>query len=172
MGALCVSCLLSSSPTQAQQFGRIDDTQSNVAYFYHAQPGEATVQVSVWGTIPRPGIYEVPDSTDLDKLLTMAGGAPVGARQENRDPATIMVRVYRPGENAAAEADSERTLLFESNLNKMLNGMASYPTFRDDDIVVVETIRPRQRFTWRDAISVLSSVGTLTLLTLRIFARR
>lgn len=172
IGALCVSCLLSSPSTQAQQFGRIDDTQSNVAYFYHAQPGEATVQVSVWGTIPRPGIYEVSDSTDLDKLLTMAGGAPVSAREENRDPATIMVRVYRPGENAAAEGDSDRTLLFESNLNKMLNGTASYPTFRDDDIVVVETIRPRQRFTWREAISVLSSIGTLTLLGLRLFGRR
>ena len=172
IGVLCVSCLLASSPAEAQRFGRIEDTQSNVAYFYHAQPGEATVQVSVWGTIPRPGIYEVPDSTDIDKLLTMAGGAPVGARQENRDPATINVRVYRPNSTTDSSPESDRALLFESDLGRMLDGSVGYPTLRDDDIIVVETIRPRQRFTWRDAISVLSSVGTLTLLALRIFDRR
>jgi hypothetical protein len=176
VGALCLLIALIGfldAPTaHGQRFGRIEDTQSNVAYFYHAQPGEATVQVSVWGTIPRPGIYEVPDSTDLDKLLTMAGGAPVEPRQANRDPSTIIVRVYRAdGENVPNET-SDRALIFESELDKMLKGNVMYPTFRDDDIIVVETIRPRQRFTWRDAISVLSSVGTLTLLALRIFDRR
>jgi hypothetical protein len=175
-GTLCLLVALIGfldAPTaHGQRFGRIEDTQSNVAYFYHAQPGEATVQVSVWGTIPRPGIYEVPDSTDLDKLLTMAGGAPVEPRQANRDPSTIIVRVYRAdGENVPNET-SDRALIFESELDKMLKGNVMYPTFRDDDIIVVETIRPRQRFTWRDAISVLSSVGTLTLLALRIFDRR
>jgi hypothetical protein len=66
----------------------------------------------------------------------------------------------------------ERTLLFESNLDDMLTGQVSYPTFLDNDVIVVEAIQPRKRFTWRDAISVLSSVGTLTLLALRIFDRR
>lgn len=148
-----------------QGFGRIEETQSNVAYFYHARPGEATVQVSVWGTVARPGIYEIPDSTELDKLLTMAGGAPMEPRQENREASKVMVRMYRP------EGDGERSLLFESNLDAMLAGDVTYPTLRDDDIVTVETIRPRGRFTWRDALSVLSSVGTVTLLALRIFDR-
>ncbi|PEN12633.1 hypothetical protein CRI94_14050 [Longibacter salinarum] len=169
---LLFACLLSTADASAQRFGRIEDTQSNVAYFYHAQPGEATVQVSVWGTIPRPGIYEVSDSTDLDKLLTMAGGAPVEPRQAKRDPATITVRVYRPNSTTGTSPESDRTLQFEAKLDEMLNGSVVYPTLRDDDIIVVETILPRQRFTWRDAISVLSSAGTLTLLALRIFGRR
>jgi len=157
---------LMADPAHGQRFGRIDETQSNVAYFYHAQPGDATVQVSVWGTIPRPGIYEVPDSTDLDKLLTMAGGAPLEARQENRDAATINVRVYRP------TPDSARSVLFASSIEEMLSEDTTYPLLRDDDIIVIETIQPRRRFTWRDALSVLSSLGTLTLLGLRIFDRR
>lgn len=171
-----VALLLAPIDVQAQRFGRIEETQSNVAYFYHAQPGEATVQVSVWGTIPRPGIYEVPDSTDLDKLLTMAGGAPVEPRQENRDPATITVKVYRPdaspSTHLAQNRALDRTLLFSAELDAMLSGTVAYPVLRDDDVVVVEVIKPRRRFTWRDALSVLSSVGTITLLGLRIFDRR
>lgn len=157
---------LMAGPAAGQRFGRIEDTQSNVAYFYHAQPGDATVQVSVWGTIPRPGIYEVPDSTDLDKLLTMAGGAPLEPRQENRDAATVNVRVYRP------TPDSARSVLFASSIEAMLSEDTDYPLLRDDDIIVIETIQPRRRFTWRDVLSVLSSVGTVTLLALRIFDRR
>ena len=48
----------------AQEFGRLEKMKerTNVAYFYFAEPGAATVQVQVQGTVPRPGIYEVPDS--------------------------------------------------------------------------------------------------------------
>ena len=149
---------------QGQAFGRVEETNSNVAYFYHARPGEATVQVSVWGTIPRPGIYEVPDTTDLDKLLTMAGGAPLEARREGREAPAITVRVFRPEQN-------DRAKIFEQSLERMLRGQSSYPALRDDDIVVVETVRPKQPFGWRDVLSVASTLGTLTLLALRIFTR-
>lgn len=147
-----------------QAFGRVEETKSNVAFFYHARPGEATVQVSVWGTIPRPGIYEVPDTTDLDKLLTMAGGAPLKARQEGRKPPRITVHVYRPGEDG-------RTQIFERRLETMLSGDVQYPALRDDDIVIVETVTFDRPFGWRDALSIASALGSLTLLALRIFTR-
>jgi len=164
VGVLGLLVFLPVEEVQGQAFGRVEETESNVAYFYHARPGEATVQVSLWGTIPRPGIYEVPDTTTLDKLLTMAGGAPVKARQENRDPPTITVRVYRTG------ADG-RTQIFESQLKDILEEDLQYPDFRDDDIVVVETVNPRAPFTWRDLLSLASTLGTLVLLGLRIFDR-
>jgi len=164
VGVLGLLVFLPVEEVQGQAFGRVEETESNVAYFYHARPGEATVQVSLWGTIPRPGIYEVPDTTTLDKLLTMAGGAPVKARQENRDPPTITVRVYRSG------ADG-RTQIFESQLKDILEEDLQYPDFRDDDIVVVETVNPRAPFTWRDLLSLASTLGTLVLLGLRIFDR-
>lgn len=161
---LALVVTIGTETAQAQGFGRIAETESNVAYFYHARPGEATVQVSVWGTVPRPGIYELPDTTDLDKLLTMAGGAPMEARQEGREPPRITVRLYRP-------QGGERARIFEAPLERMLEGEAQYPALRDDDIIVVETVRSQQPFTWRDALSVVSSLGTLTLLALRIFDR-
>lgn len=149
---------------RGQAFGRVEETKSNVAYFYHAQPGQATVQVSVWGTIPRPGIYEVPDTTDLDKLLTMAGGAPVQSRQEDRKPPRITVRVYRPDAGG-------RTKIFEARLEKMLQGTSSYPALRDDDIVVVETVTFKRPFGFLDALSVTSTIASLALLGLRLFDR-
>lgn len=149
---------------QAQGFGRVAETKSTVAYFYHARPGEPTVQVSVWGTVPRPGVYEVPDTTDLPKLLTMAGGAPLEARVENRDAPTITVRVFRP-------SDDGRSKIFERQVEQMLTGPAQYPALEDDDIVVIETVRPKQPFGWRDVLSVASTLGTLVLLGLRIFTR-
>lgn len=155
---------LLSVPAFGQAFGRIEDTKSNVAYFYHAQEGQATVQVSVWGTIPRPGIYEIPDTTRLEKLLTMAGGAPLEARQENRKAPRITIRVYRPTE-------SGRSQIFESRLQTLLEGSPDNPRLRDDDIVVVETVTFQRPFGWRDVLSVASTLGTLTLLALRIFER-
>jgi hypothetical protein len=165
--ALCLLLLaaaVGTTPAYGQAFGRVEETKSNVAYFYHARPGEATVQVSVWGTVPRPGIYEIPDTTDLDKLLTMAGGAPLEARTEGREDATITVRVYRPEQDG-------RSQLFEAPLERMLQGNTSYPALRDNDIVVVETVRPKQPFGWRDVLSVASALGSITLLALRIFTR-
>jgi len=161
---LCMGGVVAPTEAAAQAFGRVEETNSNVAYFYHARPGEATVQVSVWGTIPKPGIYEVPDTTALDKLLTMAGGAPVKARQENRDPARITVRVYRPSPDG-------RSQIFESRLETLLEGNPRYPDFQDDDIVVVETVNPKPPFTWRDVLSLTSTLGTLVLLGFRIFDR-
>ena len=157
---------MSGSAAYGQAFGRVEETKSNVAYFYHAKPGEATVQISVWGTVPRPGIYEVPDTTDLDKLLTMAGGAPLEARQEDRDEPTITVYVYRP-----QQGQEEKAKIFESKLDRMLQGQVTYPALRDNDIVVIETVNPDKPFGWRDVLSVASTLGTLTLLALRIFTR-
>jgi hypothetical protein len=94
----------------------------------------------------------------------MAGGAPLEARQENREAPTITVRVYRP------ETDG-RNKIFQAELDRMLQGNPPYPSLRDNDIVVVETVRPKQPFGWRDVLSVVSTLASLTLLGLRIFTR-
>lgn len=112
------------------------------------------------GTVPRPGIYEVSDSTDLNKLLTMAGGAGLQRRPENRDRPEILVRVYRP------EAQG-RTLLLEASYEQLLSGEKQFEAFRDNDMLVVETIEQRN-FTWRDALSLTSTALSLTILVLRI----
>ena len=146
-------------PVHAQEFGRIQDTKTNTAYFYYAKPGEATVQVAVWG-VPQPGLYEIPDSTDLDRLLTLAGGIPMQTRQEGRKPPRITVRLYRPER-------SRQDPLLEARIQKILQGEIDAPHLRESDIVVVETVQPSQ-FTWQDGLSILSTAASLALLFLRI----
>lgn len=156
---LCV-LVVGPAAVHAQEFGRIAETETNVSYFFFARPGQATVQVSLWG-VPRSGIYEIPDGTDLDKLLTMAGGAPIGTRQENQDPPRITIRLYRPSE-------SREDPVLEVRLEKMLAGDVTYPILQDDDIIVVETVQPVQGFTWRDGLSLVTTTASLTLLVLRL----
>lgn len=169
----CVLCLVAlglggvvAPPALAQEFGRLQEMKerTNVAYFYFAKPGEATVQVQVQGTVPRPGIYEVPDSTDLNKLLTMAGGAALEPRPENRERPKITIRVYRP------EAQ-RRSPLVDASYETLLSGERQFRNFRDGDVVVVETIQQRG-FTWRDILSVSSTLFSLALLVVRIIRLR
>lgn len=165
-GALCAWVLLGGAgvqPVQAQEFGRIAETETNAAYFFYAQPGEATIQVALWGA-PQPGLYEVPDSTDLGRLLTLAGGIPMQERQENQKPPRITVRLYRPEQ-------SREEPLVETRAQRLLQGEVSAPQLRENDIVVVETVQPTQ-FTWQDGLSILSTAASLTLLVLRILRFR
>jgi len=161
-GTLLATLLLglaSAAPVQAQEFGRIQETETNTAYFYYAQPGEATIQVAMWG-VPQPGLYEVPDSTDLDRLLSLAGGIPMQTRREGRKPPRITVRLYRPEQ-------SRQDPLLEARVNDLLQGEVDAPQLRENDIVVVETVQPTQ-FTWQDGLSIVSTAASLTLLVLRI----
>lgn len=150
----------------AQELGRLQEMkeQTNVAYFYFAKPGTATVQVQVQGTVPRPGIYEVPDSTDLNKLLTMAGGAALEPRPENRDRPEITIRIFRPTAQGRAR-------LMEAPFEQILAGEEQFQTFKDGDILVVETVNQRS-FTWRDALSFTSTGLSLALLVVRILQIR
>ncbi len=160
--ALVVAGSVGLAPAvQAQEFGRLQEMKdrSNVAYFYHAAPGEATVQVSVWGA-PRPGIYEVSDTTALDELVTMAGGIPLEPRPENQKRPEITVRLYRPKATG-------RTLLFEAPFEEILSGEEQFEGLKDSDILVVETVEQTQ-FTWRDALSFSSTALSLGLLVVRI----
>lgn len=157
-----IAVLSGPEEVQGQAFGRIEETESNVAYFFHARPGEATIQVSLWGTIPQSGIYEVPDTTNVNKLLAMAGGIPAEARRKQQKAPQTTVRVYR-------QTQGERSKIFEARLSEMLE--SKVPILRDNDIVVVETVTFRTPFDWRDMLSVLSTLGTLALLALRIWDR-
>lgn len=146
---------------QAQEFGRLQEMKdrSNVAYFFHAAPGEATVQVSVWGA-PQPGIYEVSDTTALDELVTMAGGIPLEPRPDNQKRPEITVRLYRP-------KDTGRSLLFEAPFEDILSGDEQFRGLKDSDILVIET-EQQSRFTWRDLLSFTSTGVSVALLIVRV----
>ncbi len=162
--ALWITSGAAASLATAQSLDRLQETETSVAYFYHARPGDATVQISVWGTIGNTGIYEIPEDTQLDKLLTMAGGAPIDARQRGQDPDDIRITLYR------ADESGNRTVVYEEPLQDLVEN-PEYPALQDDDILVVELERARTPFRFRDILGIVSSLASLTLLGLRIFDR-
>jgi hypothetical protein len=153
-----------TAPATAQEgssYERIDETRSTVAYFFHARPGVPTIQVSVWGTVPRPGIYEVSERTSLGRLMTMAGGAPIEARSENEE-AKITIRLFREQEQGGRE------MLYKAPLQDLLRDTEAYPSLNDGDVLVVET-EVERGFDWRDVLSVIGSLGSLALVVERLF---
>lgn len=48
-------------------------------YVYLGETGELQVKVSIWGEVKSPGLYSIPDRTDLATLLSLAGGPSDGA---------------------------------------------------------------------------------------------
>ena len=151
----------------AQDYNRIAETQSNVpAYFFHARPGEAITEVYVMGTVGAPGLYYVAQGTDLEQLLALTGGASTGAI-DARDSVSVTIRLFRP-------EGEQRRLVYEEAMADFVRQTQAPPTLRSGDVVEVGTLlypyEPPERRTpfWRDALSVVTTLGSLALLVLRI----
>lgn len=148
----------------AQTFGEVEERRStSQAYFVHVLPGEATVVVSVWGTVQRPGTYEVSAGTDMGEVLSLAGGpilAPLRQVADTDVDREVRVRLYR----VAGEA---RTMLYDAPLAEMVSAPGAYPTLADGDVVEVQTNETElRRWTWRDSLTVGSlAVTTLSVVT-------
>ena len=150
-----VLALSLSTPAQAQRFERPEDLNTNVTTYYHfAQPGETTIQVFVLGT-GLPGLYQIGEDTDLGSLFILAGGSGLD-RQQAGVRRRVTVRLFK-------ETMPQRTLAYEATLADLLATPGTYPALEDRDILQVEIIEKR-RFSWRDGLVILTSLGTLALI--------
>lgn len=166
--ALLLLAVSISNPAKAQEFGRINDMiATGTAYYVFAQPGEATVQVIVLGSVAAPGIYELGISVDLGQLLALSGGPPLtettGATVSTN---ATTVRLFRKG-------TGRRDLVYEAPLDLLLTEPDLYPSLQDGDVFTVETItRQTQRFSWRDGLTIFSSALTAAILIDRLSSGR
>ena len=148
-----VLLLLSSDVVLAQNFGRVEQTESTSPNYYsYYQPGFATVQVHVIGSVPSPGLYEINEGTDLGVLMALAGGPSMDIR-ESRARRRIELRLFRGGETPIFQVD-----LADSSVNP-----DSYPVLEEGDVFRVDVI-DRTRFSWRDALQIATaSLGVIFL---------
>lgn len=148
--------ILVSQAVSAQEVGRIEQVEANTPpFFYFLQPGEATTQVYIWGSVLNPGLYEVGTSIGLEQLLTLAGG-PLLAPREHNVRQEITVRVYREGPEGRAQ-------IFEALIDELVQAPTRVPVLQDSDVVTVETVTFRPSFTWRDALSIATGLAAVAL---------
>lgn len=151
-----------AAPAVAQNFGQIEDRQTNVpAYFFHVLPGEATMRVYVWGTVAAPGVYEIAQNRDLAEVLALAGGPRADAIRGNSRIETT-IRLYRM-------EGATRTLVYERLVEEMVGEPGSYPPLNEGDVIQIET-REFPPFTWRDAITIAGGVAVSLLAIERMIA--
>ena len=158
--ALILAFALAPAAIAQPTFGTVEDRQTNAqGYYFHVLPGEATKEISVWGTVRLPGTYVVGAGADLSQVLSLAGGPMLGPLPD-RTQRTVTVRVYRTDGSA-------RSLAYEAPLERMVREPAAHPVLFTGDVVEVETRETRGR-DYRDTLAVVSSLGTLAVVILQV----
>lgn len=154
-------CSIVPSSVSAQAFWRVEDTKTNANtyYYYYPNPGSATVRVHVLGAVRLPGMYEITESTDLGQLIALSGGPPMSAHPSNTR-VDVALRVYRPGPDG-------QQIIFDDIFENTLANPAGYPVLLDGDVVVMD-VTQRQRFSWRDATSLVGTIAVLALAAERV----
>jgi len=155
--ALCALAILSAVPASAQR-NPTDVISQGTAYYVFAEPGEATMEILVLGDASA-GVYVVGENINLSKFLALVGGA----GQERTSPDVEVNKTFR----LLREEGGQRAVVYEAPLEELLRNPADYPSLRGGDVFTVET-EVRRRFRLRETLSIVSSLASLTLLTLRL----
>ena len=92
--------LMLSLPLVAQVQPSYQSTTNTSAYFYSGTitgSEQLKIYTYIWGQVSKPGLYIVPDNTDLLTLMSLAGGP-------TEDAKLAKIRIIRPG------ADDEKVI--------------------------------------------------------------
>lgn len=122
-----------------------------------AGAGRMAVPVDVWGAVGRAGRYDVEPGSSLRDVLTLAGG-PVLVTDDDRVARTATVTLTRMVGGVGMTA-------FEGSLETL--AMAPPLLVEPGDLVAVH-LSQRQRFTWRDVLTVATGTASVAVLVLRI----
>ena len=154
--ALAALLLTLALPATAQPVTRIGQSeqlrQNTTGYYYYHLPGEATIQVSVEGSVLYPGLYEVSTDTDMRRILSLAGGPRFEVRDRNSDR-RVELRLYRP----------EVGEIYAANLADASSNPAYIPALQHNDALIVDVIE-RRRIGWQDIATVVGTIGTIAFL--------
>lgn len=144
----------------AQSLGDLTDSRSgNAAFFRFTEPGDIKMTVNVWGGVTHPGLYEVPENTRLNTIITLAGGLPLSSvhTRGSRFNRTLHIVVLRP-------SGEEYGVAYERTMQDNIIVTPDNPMLRHNDFLMIEMIeRETTPFTWRDGLSIATAVAALAL---------
>ena len=149
LAVLASPCVTVMAQNAGNPFGTQGPQTSQASYYYIAKPGELTMQVNLWGDVQKPGRYEIPITTDLIQLISLAGGP---TREANLSEVQISrfsrssagIQKYQVKVNLADFFKTEEAKL------ALLHGDAIYIDY--------ET-----RLNIRDAITIISTAALVTI---------
>lgn len=117
-------------------------------YIFRSAPKETLIGVQLLGAVKNPGIYYIPPTTDLLKLLALAGG------EQDADLSEIIVRKVDPAQSGVYELDMQR-------LMKTTGGKQFKLT--QDDFIYVPKKEPWISNDVSRSVSILSLLATIVL---------
>ena len=132
-----------------------DRTQSQGGLFDYSDPAGFNIKVQLWGYVKYPGYYVVPANSNLNDILSYAGGPLEDAMMND-------VRIYR-------QTETENEKLSRYNLNDLLWGDSLsteiiLPKLNAGDVVLVPG---EPRYFVREDVQFFVSI-TLALTTIAV----
>jgi competence protein ComEA len=129
-------------------FFEVKEPPRAAEYIFRSAPKETLIGVQLLGAVKNPGVYYIPPTTDLLKLLSLAGG------EEDADLSEIIVRKVDPAQAGVYELDMKR-------LMKTTGGKQFKLT--QDDFIYVPKKEPWISNDVSRTVSILSLLATIVL---------
>lgn len=151
---LLILLLLSLNQSLYGEYEIEKSSQSSDYYIYLGEGDELMMKVQIWGKVRSPGLYSLPENSDIVILLSLAGGP-----TENADLSRI--KVIRKG----AEKDS----LFSVNLKKsLLHGDKEKVRLKPGDIIEVI---PSKFYSLSNFVRFITQMSMVIVIYYQIFGR-
>lgn len=131
---------------QLPSLGGVQQMSPGAEYFAGRVEGKSLIKVNLVGGVRSPGVYYIPEETNLAELLAYAGGAVEGAALDN-----IRVRSLLGGKWEFKSYDFVR----------LSEEPVGFPTIRQGDIIQIDIYKdnlPRTAL-W---VGIISAVTSLT----------
>ncbi len=129
-------------------------SQSAGHYVYIGEGDELLVNVQIWGQVKNPGLYSLPEESNIVTLVSLAGGP-----TENADLSKI--KVTRKG----VKKDS----LYTVNLKKsLLDGSKERITLKPGDIV---EIMPSAFYNVSNFVRFITQISMVAVIYYQIFGK-
>jgi len=142
----CVSALAQNT---GNPFGTQSPQTNQASFYYIAKPGELTMQVNLWGDVLKPGRYEVPITTDLIQLISLAGGP-------TREADLSEVQISRYSRSSAGIQKFQ----VKVNLADFFKTDEAKLSLQPGDAIYIDYVT---RFNFRDALAIISTAALVTI---------
>lgn len=117
-------------------------------YIFRSSPKETLIGVQLLGAVKNPGIYYIPPTTDLFKLLALAGG------ENDADLSEIIVR----------KPDGSQAGVYEVDIQKLMKTIETKPfKLAQDDFIYVPKKQSWISGDVSKTIAIVSMLATIVL---------